>query len=374
MKDRDKSKEQLMNELVELRQRITELEASESRRERTEEALRQSEEALRAIFDGARDGIMVLDKMGNVVRVNKYIMEVGEYTKDELVGKRIDVLEMVPPQSMAKILAAFARLEKGQDVPPYEIEVYVKTGEKRISEIHSSLVKQSGRVVGIVGIMRDVTERKQTEEVLRQSIEKLQSAMEGTVHALASTTERRDPYTAGHQQRVAQLACAIAREMGLPDEQIEGIRVAGSLHDIGKMYVPAEILSRPGQITDIELSLIKIHPQVGHDILEAVEFPWPVAQIVLQHHEKLDGSGYPAGLKGEEILLEARILAVADVVEAMSSHRPYRPTRGTDKTLEEISENRGVLYDPEVVDACLKLLTEKGFGFEEGGGVITAHE
>ncbi len=366
MRDQNKTKKQLIDELAELRQRVTELETSESRHERIEEALRQSEEELRAIFDGARDGIMVLDKMGSVVRINKYILEIGGYTEDELVGKRIDVLEMVPSESMAKILAAFDKLEKGQDVPPYEIEVYVKTGEKRLSEVHSSLVKQSGRVVGIVGIMRDVTERKRDEEILRQSIEKLQSAMEGTVHALASTTERRDPYTAGHQQRVAQLACAIAQEMNLPEEQIGGIRVAGSLHDIGKMYVPAEILSRPGRITDIELSLIKIHPQVGHDILETVEFPWPVAQIVLQHQERLDGSGYPAGLKGEEILLEARILAVADVVEAMSSHRPYRPTRGHDKTLEEISQNKGILYDPEVVDACLKLLTEKGFEIEEG--------
>jgi PAS domain S-box-containing protein/putative nucleotidyltransferase with HDIG domain len=358
------SRAELVNELVELRQRIIELEASESRRKRAEEALRQSEEELRAIFDGARDGIVVLDTMGRVVRVNKYILEIGGYTEDELVGKRIDALEMFPPQSMAKILSAFRELGTGRDMPPYEIEVYLKTGEKRIGEVHSSLVRQRGRVVGIVGIMRDITERKRAEEELRESLEKLRSAMEGTVEALISTTERRDPYTAGHQQRVTQLAWAIAREMDLTEEQIEGIRVAGSVHDIGKIYVPAEILSKPGRITDIEFSLIKIHPQVGQEILRAVNFPWPVADIVLQHQERWDGSGYPAGLKGDEILLEARILAVADVVEAMASHRPYRSARGIDEALEEISRNRGILYDAEVVGACLKLFTEKGFTFE----------
>jgi len=163
---------------------------------------------------------------------------------------------------------------------------------------------------------------------------------------------------------MVQLACAIAREMDLPEEQIEGIRVAGRLHDIGKMYVPAEILSRPGQIDEMELNLVKIHPQIGEGILEEVEFPWPVAQIVAQRQERLDGSGYPSGLKGKEILLEARVLAVADVVEAMSSHRPYRPTRGIEEALEAISRNTGVLCDPEVVDFYLKLLAEKGVTFE----------
>nr|MBC8492164.1 PAS domain S-box protein [Chloroflexota bacterium] len=297
MKDQDKTKEQLINELAELRQRITELETSESRHKRTEEALRQSEEELRAIFDGTRDGIVVLDTMARIVRVNKYILEVGGYAEDELIGKRIDALEMFPPESMAKMLSAFARLEAGQDMPPYEIEVYLRTGEERFAEIHSSLLIRRGSVVGIVGILRDITGRKRVEEQLRQSFERLQSAMEGTVHALTSTTERRDPYTAGHQQRVTQLACAIAKEMGLPEDQIDGLRVAGSLHDIGKIYVPAEILSKPGRITEIEFNLVKIHPEVGQEILQAVNFPWPGAQIGLQHQERLGGSGYPAGLQ-----------------------------------------------------------------------------
>jgi len=215
--------------------------------------------------------------------------------------------------------------------------------------------------VNVYGL--DITERKRAEEELRRSFEELRRSFEGTVHVLASAIEMRDPYTAGHQRRVSELACAIANEMGLPGEQIEGIRMAGLIHDIGKINVPAEILSKPTQLTEIEFGLIRVHPQVGYNVLKAVEFPWPVADIVLEHHERMDGSGYPQGLSGEEIILEARILGVTDVVEAMASHRPYRPAHGIDKALEEISENRDILYDPEVVDACLKLFTEKGFTF-----------
>jgi putative two-component system response regulator len=212
--------------------------------------------------------------------------------------------------------------------------------------------------------VRLAEERQRAEEELRQSYVKLQRALEGTIHTLVSAIEMRDPHTAGHQRRVAQLACAIAKEMGLPEEQIEGLRMAGLIHDLGKINVPAEILSKPGGLNDLQYGLIKMHPQTGHDVLTEIEFPWPVAEIVLQHHERPDGSGYPQGLVGEEIMLEARILAVADVVEAMASHRPYRPPLGIDKALEEISQNSGVLYDPEVVDVCLKLFTEKEFEFE----------
>ncbi len=211
---------------------------------------------------------------------------------------------------------------------------------------------------------RELAERKRAEEELRQSFEKLQIALEGTINVLVSAIEMKDPYTAGHQRRVARLACAVAQEMGLPQEQIGGIRMAGLIHDLGKINIPAEILSKPSQLNEFEWGMIKAHSQVGYDILKTIDFPWPVAQIVLQHHERMNGSGYPQGLWGEEIMLEARILAVADVVEAMASFRPYRPLRGLDKALEEISQNGGVLYDPEAVDACLKLFTEKGFEFE----------
>ena len=162
---------------------------------------------------------------------------------------------------------------------------------------------------------------------------------------------------------MAELARSISQEMGLPKDQIEGVRMAGTVHDLGKISVPAEILSKPTKLSSLEFSLIKVHPQTSYDILKDIEFPWPIARIVLQHHERINGSGYPQGLKGEEILLESRILAVADVVEAIASHRPYRPAHGIDTALEEIEKNRGLFYDPDVVDACLQLFRTKGYKF-----------
>jgi len=211
---------------------------------------------------------------------------------------------------------------------------------------------------------QELVERKRAEEKTKRYSEKLQELIEEITKAIALTTELRDPYTSGHQQRVTKLACAIAREMGLSKEVLMEIRVAGSLHDIGKMYIPSEILTKPGKLTEIEFDMIKTHPKVGYNILKTIEFPWPVARIVLQHHERMDGSGYPSGLAAKDILLEARVLGVADVVEAMASHRPYRPALGIDKALEEISRKRGILYDSKVVDACLKLFAEKRFKFE----------
>jgi putative nucleotidyltransferase with HDIG domain len=199
--------------------------------------------------------------------------------------------------------------------------------------------------------LRARRERHKSEARLRETLVE-------TIRAIARTVEKRDPYTAGHQQRVAEMAVAIARELGLDEGRIEGLRLGAMIHDIGKIYVPAEILNRPGTLTHVEFEIIKCHPQVGYDIVKDVNFPWPVAQMILQHHEHLDGSGYPNGLRGEDILLEARILSVADVVEAMATHRPYRPSRGSETAFDEIKANRGLLYDPDVVDACLRLFQE----------------
>jgi putative nucleotidyltransferase with HDIG domain len=207
-------------------------------------------------------------------------------------------------------------------------------------------------------------ERNQADAELKQSFEKLRRAQDQTVVALASASEIRDPYTSGHQQRVTKLACSIAEDMGLTENLIEGLRIAGLLHDIGKISVPAEILSKPGKITQDEYNIIKQHCQIGYEILKGIEFPWPVAQIVLQHHEKMNGSGYPQGLTGEKILLEARILTVADVIEAMSSHRPYRPGLGIDKALDEVINNKSTFFDPVVVDTCWNLFSAGKFEFE----------
>jgi putative nucleotidyltransferase with HDIG domain len=193
---------------------------------------------------------------------------------------------------------------------------------------------------------------------------KLQKAFDGIVRATALTVEWRDPYPAGHQRRVAELACAIAEEYGLSQEHIDGVSIAGLIHDLGKISVPAEILSKPSRLTKNEFNLIKEHPQVGYDILKEIEFPWPIAKIVLQHHERLDGTGYPQGLSAKDTHIESRIIAVADVVEAMASHRPYRPGKGVPSALKEIVDHKGVRYDPDIVDACLQVFDRKKFTLE----------
>lgn len=213
--------------------------------------------------------------------------------------------------------------------------------------------------------LRTRGEMNQAARDLEKSLEKMQRILMQSVAALAAALNTRDPYTAKHQRKVVRLAAAIANEMGLPQEQIEGIEVAGNLHDIGKIYVPLEILTKPEKLSEIEFTYVKTHCQAGHDIVKDIEFPWPVAEIILQHHERLDGSGYPQGLGGEDILLEARIIAVADVVEAMASHRPYRPALGMERALDEITRNSGILYDPMVVDACCKLIRKSNFDIEE---------
>jgi HD-GYP domain-containing protein (c-di-GMP phosphodiesterase class II) len=216
---------------------------------------------------------------------------------------------------------------------------------------------------GIV-TLRTRTERDRIAHEQLHHVEILRQSLEDALKAIADTVVARDPYTAGHQTRVGQLAVAIAREMGLPEETIHGIGLAASVHDLGKISVPAEILSKPGRLTDIEYMLVKTHVQSGYDILKDIRFPWPIAIMVWQHHERMDGSGYPQGLKGDEIMLESRILAVADVVEAMASHRPYRPALGIEAALGEIERGRGSVYDATVVDACLKVFREKEFAFQ----------
>ena len=247
-------------------------------------------------------------------------------------------------------------------------------------------VKDSGEVVGVLSVCSDKKYAFGKEEMeylmemandiavgvkslwlekdLKRSVGNLQRTLNATIEAISLMSEMRDPYTTGHERRVAQLACAIAKEIGMTEYQVEGIRVCAFLHDVGKIVVPAEILSKPSQLNEYEYGIVKSHPRVGYDILKRLEFPYPVAQTILQHHEMLNGAGYPSGLKGEEIVLEARILAVADVVEAMTNHRPYRPALGIDKALDEISRNKDVLYDAKAVDACMRLFMEKGFRFE----------
>jgi putative nucleotidyltransferase with HDIG domain len=221
------------------------------------------------------------------------------------------------------------------------------------------MIEDNGQV-SLTGLLSDITERKRAEDELRESHGKLAKTFEQTVESLASIAEMRDPYTAGHQVRVASLGCRIASEIGMPAEQIGAIRTAAMLHDIGKIIVPSEILNKPGRLSVLERSFVGAHAQASYEILKNIEFEFPIAEIILQHHEKLDGSGYPRGLSGDSILKEARVLTVADVIEAMASHRPYRPALPLKTALEEISSHRGTRYDADVVDACLRLFLENG--------------
>ena len=230
--------------------------------------------------------------------------------------------------------------------------------------LEATVSQDAGGMPVCRAMLSDITERKQAEEELQRTLDSLRKAVGVTIQVMVSAVETRDPYTAGHQVRSANLARYIAAEMGLPQEKIDGIRMAGSIHDIGKLSIPAEILSKPTKLSEIEFSLIKEHARQGYEILRNVESPWPLAEMVYQHHERMDGSGYPRNLKGDEILMEARILAVSDVVESMASHRPYRAGLGIEAALEEIEKNRDIFYDSAVTDACLRLFREKGFKLE----------
>jgi len=358
-----KKQAQLIEETEALQEKIAGLERAQAERKRAVEATKLAHAELDQIFQTAADGMRVIHKDFNVLRVNETFSTLAGVSRDEMVSKkRYEVFAgpdcHTPSCSLTRILGGEERVE-------YELEKE-RTDGIRIPCILTATPfrRLDGELIGIVEDFRDITERKRAEEELQHTLEKLREALGGIIQTVALTVEVKDRYTAGHQRRVANLARAIANEMGLPQEQIDGLRMAGLIHDLGKIGIPAEILSKPTRLTEFEWGMIKGHPKVGYDILKKIEFPWPVAQIVLQHHERMDGSGYPQGLSGEEIILEATILGVADVVEAMVSHRPYRSARGIDKALEEISQNKGVLYDPEVVDACLKLFTEKGFTFE----------
>ena len=353
--------QKLINTQHELQKMNEQLQQGIIDRKQAEGEIRRLKDFNEGIVQNMAEGIAVEDAEGCIIFVNPAAADLLGYLPEELVGQHWTAI--VPSDQHPSVQAAHERRMHGE-ADRYELQLVRQDGTLVPVLVSGSPRIEEGRFAGTLTVFTDITEHKQVEEELQQSLERLRRTFDETVQSLASAIRTRNPYMAGHQQRVTQLACAIAREMGLPDEQIEGIRVAGLIHDIGKISVPIEILSNPDGISDLEYGIIKAHPQIGYDILKAVEFPWPVAEIVLQHNERLDGSGYPQGLSGDEILLEARIIGVADVVDAMSSHQPYRAARGLDKALEEISQNRGVLYDPGAVGACLKLFKQKGFKFE----------
>jgi PAS domain S-box-containing protein len=335
-----------------------------SDRRQAEEKLRKSEASFQELFNEAPVGYFEYDNQGCITRVNQTELDMLGYSSEEMIGqpvwKFIVDEELCRPQILAKLAGTLAP-SKG-----FERMYRRKDGAILPVLIQDRLIKDGqGNITGIRCTVQDITERKQAEKQLCDTLESLRKAFGTTIQVMVSAVETRDPYTAGHQIRSADLARAIATEMGLPQKKIEGIRMASSIHDIGKLSTPTEILTKPVKLTEIELSLIKEHSRQGYEMLKDVESPWPLAQIVYQHHERMDGSGYPRKLKGDEILIEARILAIADVVESMASHRPYRPALGLNAALEEIEKNKGTLYDADAVDTCLRLFREKNFKIEE---------
>jgi len=329
-----------------------------SERKRVEKTLRERDQEIRAIVESSRDWIWALDLEGRHTFSNPAIAQILGYSPSELVGSSSLTRMHSEDRAMVETqMPQWIQEESGwQDLV---LRWQHKDGTWRWLESNAvPITDEGGKLVGFRGVDRDITERKMAEQDLRTSLE-------ATIQAIAGMIETRDPYTSGHQARVAQLAVAIAQQLDLSEEEIEGIRVAAILHDIGKMTIPAEILSKPGGITEVEFALIQQHPAAAHGILKGIVFRWPIAEIVLQHHERLDGSGYPKGLKKDAIRLEARIIGVADTVEAMSSHRPYRPALGIHAALDEIKRHRGTRYDAEVVDACVRLIESAEFEFPE---------
>ncbi|MBL7222818.1 MAG: HD domain-containing protein [Candidatus Brocadiae bacterium] len=342
--------------------------AERTQRRQAQEALRSSEIRYRLIVEHSHDAIFQLGRDGTVVFANLAVRTVFGYGPEEFLtdpGLMHRVIKAGETRTYASVLEEFqqrGRITEGA----VEWMWTHRDGQQIYTHIvFTNLVDDEGRVMGLQLIIRDITELKEAHYQLHHSYNMLSRLFGETVTCLTSAVEKRDPYTGGHQQRVAHLSHRIALQLGLPNDQVEGIYVTGLLHDIGKIVIPAAILSKPGTLTNAEMAIIRTHPQVGYDILKGVGFPWLVSPVVLQHHERLDGSGYPAGLAGDEVLLEARVLAVADVVEAMASHRPYRPELGLDLALAEVEKGRDTLFDPAAVDACLSLFREHDFLFQE---------
>lgn len=304
-------------------------------------------------------GVIVHDVDGKILYVNQETMAMHGYSHDEFMA--LDLSRISSPESKEMITERMREtIDHGE--ASFEVKDIKKDGGIIFLLVKVKQIAWKGKNV-FLSTQTDITERKENEEQLQKTLESLRKAVNTTVQVMVSAIEARDPYTAGHQIRSANLAHAIATEMGLSKEKIDGISMAGSIHDIGKLSIPSEILTKPTKLTNLEFSMIKEHSEKGFEMLKNVESPWPLAQIIYQHHERMDGSGYPRQLKGEDIIIEARILAVANVVEAMASHRPYRASLGIDAALAEIEKNKGILYDSKAADACLKIFKEGKFKF-----------
>ncbi|HXU92457.1 MAG TPA: HD domain-containing phosphohydrolase [Gallionella sp.] len=330
---------------------------------KVEDELRESEVKLAEAQRMAHLGHWHLDLVKNELKWSDEIYRIFEIDPQQFGATYEAFLDSIHPDDREAVNQAYTESLKNHSSYRIEHRLLMKDGRiKYVEEKCETTFAEDGTPLRSLGTVQDVTAIRFSERALREHQEVLEQALEGTIHTVSMAVELRDPYTAGHQRRVAELACAIAKAMGLDDERIKGIRMGATIHDIGKIAVPAEVLSKPSRLTPIEYQIVREHAVMGYNILKDVKFPWPVAEIAHQHHERMDGSGYPQGLKGDAICLEARIVAVADVVESMASHRPYRPGLGMAAALDELAAHRGVLYDAQVADACRRVLDE-GFEF-----------
>jgi PAS domain S-box-containing protein/putative nucleotidyltransferase with HDIG domain len=328
-------------------------------RKRAQDALRDSEARYRTLFEHSADGILIADLETKVFKyANPAVCRMLGYTAEEM--RTIGVADIHPKDALPRVVTEFEAQTRGEKALATDLPCLRKDGTILYADVNATTAAIDGRPC-LVGFFRDTTGRKRMQEALIRSLE-------ATLSVLSLTAEMRDPYTAGHQRRVTELAIALARKLGFPHDECDTLRIAGLLHDIGKLGIPAEILSKPSVLSPIEFELIRTHPQVAYEILADAAFPNLVAEIVLQHHERLDGSGYPRRISGDDILIEARILGVADVVEAMASHRPYRPALGIEAALTEIRAGRGTRYDQQVVDACAALFESGEFSFSPTSG------
>ena len=339
-----------------------ELKESEDRKSRkiAEDSYRKSD----FIVNASRDMMALINRSGIFETVNSSFCKIfGKERQQEIVGHSVSEIwgQEVYEQ---KIKPCLERCQNGEDINTEDWFDMEGMGTQCLEISYIPYRNSNGVVTHAIMAAHNITNRKMAEQELDKSYRNLQKTLEETVNALSALVEMRDPYTAGHQNRVARIAKAIAQQLGLSEDAAQGIWVASLIHDIGKVRVPADILSRPAHLSSAEFELIKEHPRTGYEILKEIDFPWPIAEIVLQHHERINGSGYPLGLKGDEILFASRIIGVADVVEAMTYHRPYREALGLDAALDEIKENKGILYDSDVVDACIKVFLEKGLALD----------
>ncbi len=329
-------------------------------RKQAENNLLESKERYRIVVENAHEAI-IITRDTNVVFANNAAAEQIGYSKETLTSGTFT--NFIHPEDRNLVTEYSTKRLRGEEVPSiYSFRIITHDGKIKWAELNATVIEWNKKPATL-NFLNDITERKMLEEERIESYSRIKKTLQATVQSIALLVETKDPYTAGHQQRVAQLAVAIAKEMGLTSDQQDFIYTASIIHDLGKVSVPSELLSKPTKLTEVEFNLIKTHSPSGYNILKDIDFPWPVADAVLQHHERMNGSGYPNHLQGDSILLEARILAVADVVEAISSHRPYRPSLGINFALDEISKNKGTLYDDNAVDACLKLFLEKNFAF-----------